>query len=151
VHCEKSVRGARLQRSNQKRGNPAAEHDRNQRRFDEQLVSVGLIGGFCGSRSRHRHLIYGAATDGTNYLRYFCGEDTGDLVKARRELPEDIFLNLMRSCFSAGNQKTACREEMKTLFTYEHSNHAGFPSTFNMAASILSGGLQPAFPFQADC
>ena len=44
-------------------------------------------------------VIYGAATDGTNRLRYFCGEDTGDLVKARRELPEEKFLDLMRSRF----------------------------------------------------
>ncbi len=47
-------------------------------------------------------VIYGAATDGTNRLRYFCGEDTSDLVKARRGLPDEKFLGLMRSCFSAG-------------------------------------------------
>lgn len=32
-------------------------------------------------------VIYGAATDGTNRLRYFCGEDTGDLAKGRRDFP----------------------------------------------------------------
>jgi hypothetical protein len=32
-------------------------------------------------------VIYGAATDGTNRLRCFCGEDTGDLAKGRRDFP----------------------------------------------------------------
>ena len=49
-------------------------------------------------------VIYGAATDGTNRLRYFCGEDTGGLVKARRDLPEEKYLELVRACFSVRNQ-----------------------------------------------
>ena len=49
-------------------------------------------------------VIYDAATDGTNRLRYFCGEDTGGLVKARREMPEEQFVEFMRSRFSAGKQ-----------------------------------------------
>jgi len=44
-------------------------------------------------------VIYGAATDGTNRLRYFCGEDTGGLVRARREMSEEQFFEFMRSRF----------------------------------------------------
>ena len=44
-------------------------------------------------------VIYGAATDGTNRLRYFCGEDTGDLMKSKREMPDERFLQFMRSRF----------------------------------------------------
>jgi hypothetical protein len=43
--------------------------------------------------------IYGAATDGTNRLRYFCGEDTGGLVRARREMVEEQFIEFMRVRF----------------------------------------------------
>ncbi len=44
-------------------------------------------------------VIYGAATDGTNRLRYFCGEDTGDLAKGRREMSDEAFVEFMRSRF----------------------------------------------------
>ncbi|HZI32674.1 MAG TPA: SDR family oxidoreductase [Candidatus Binatia bacterium] len=44
-------------------------------------------------------VIYAAATDGTSRLRYFCGEDTGDIVKARREMSEEKFTEFMRSRF----------------------------------------------------
>lgn len=44
-------------------------------------------------------VIYDAATDGTNRLRYFCGEDTGDLTKAKREMPNEKFMDFMRSQF----------------------------------------------------
>ena len=44
-------------------------------------------------------VIYAATTDGTDRLRYFCGEDTGDLVKARQEMPEEKFIEFMRSRF----------------------------------------------------
>jgi NAD(P)-dependent dehydrogenase (short-subunit alcohol dehydrogenase family) len=49
-------------------------------------------------------VIYGAATDGTNRRRYFCGEDTGGLVRARRELDDEAFIEFMRSRFSVGNE-----------------------------------------------
>lgn len=44
-------------------------------------------------------VIYTAATDNTRRLRYFCGEDTGGLVEARREMPEEKFIEFMRSRF----------------------------------------------------
>jgi NAD(P)-dependent dehydrogenase (short-subunit alcohol dehydrogenase family) len=44
-------------------------------------------------------LIFAAATDGTRRLRYFIGEDTGDFVKARRELAEPDYIEFMRSRF----------------------------------------------------
>lgn len=43
--------------------------------------------------------VYRAATDGTNRLRYFCGEDTGGLVKAKREMSDEKFCEFMRSGF----------------------------------------------------
>lgn len=45
-------------------------------------------------------VIYTAATDGTNRLRYFCGEDTGDLAKAKCEMPDEKFMAFMRSRFA---------------------------------------------------
>lgn len=44
-------------------------------------------------------VIYDAATDGTRRLRYFCGEDTGGIVQARRATPEENFLEFMRARF----------------------------------------------------
>jgi NAD(P)-dependent dehydrogenase (short-subunit alcohol dehydrogenase family) len=44
-------------------------------------------------------VIYGAATDGTNRLRYFCGEDTGGLAKAKATMPDEKFMDFMRSRF----------------------------------------------------
>lgn len=45
-------------------------------------------------------VIYDAATDGANRLRYFCGEDTGDLVKAKHDMPDEKFVDFMRSRFA---------------------------------------------------
>jgi short-subunit dehydrogenase len=45
-------------------------------------------------------VIHDAATDGTNRLRYFTGEDTGGFVKAKREMSEPDLINFMRSRFS---------------------------------------------------
>lgn len=39
------------------------------------------------------------ATDGTNRLRYFTGEDTGDLLKAKREMSDADFIEFMRQRF----------------------------------------------------
>jgi hypothetical protein len=44
-------------------------------------------------------VLHNAATGGTNRLRYFTGEDTGDLVKARHELSDEKFIQFMRSRF----------------------------------------------------
>ncbi len=41
--------------------------------------------------------IYNAATDGTKRLRYFTGEDVGGIVKAKREMPDEEYMELMRS------------------------------------------------------
>ena len=45
-------------------------------------------------------VIYDAATDGTNRLRYFCGEDTGGLANAKATLPDEQFMAFMRSRFA---------------------------------------------------
>jgi NAD(P)-dependent dehydrogenase (short-subunit alcohol dehydrogenase family) len=44
-------------------------------------------------------VIYNAATDGTNQLRYFTGEDLGNFVQAKREMSEQDYINFMRSRF----------------------------------------------------
>jgi NAD(P)-dependent dehydrogenase (short-subunit alcohol dehydrogenase family) len=43
--------------------------------------------------------LYDAATDGTNRLRYLCGEDTGGLAKAKCEMSDEKFIEFMRSRF----------------------------------------------------
>ena len=65
---------------------------------------AGMAAKRMASADEIAQVIYGAATDGTNRLRYFCGEDTGGLVKARREMDEEQFVEFMRLRFSAGNQ-----------------------------------------------
>ncbi len=45
-------------------------------------------------------VIYAAATDGTSQLRYFTGEDSGDFVKARREMSGQAFIDFMRTRFA---------------------------------------------------
>jgi len=57
-----------------------------------------------GTADEIAQVIYRAATGGTNRLRCFCGEDTGGLVKARREMSGEQFVEFMRSRFSVGNQ-----------------------------------------------
>ena len=47
-------------------------------------------------------VIYEAATDGTDRLRYLVGNDSRGFIKARRELPEDDYVAFMRSHFRAG-------------------------------------------------
>jgi short-subunit dehydrogenase len=44
-------------------------------------------------------VIHDAATDGTNRLRYFTGEDNGGFVRAKREMSEMDYINFMRSRF----------------------------------------------------
>jgi NAD(P)-dependent dehydrogenase (short-subunit alcohol dehydrogenase family) len=45
-------------------------------------------------------VIYGAATDGANRLRYFIGEDVGNFVHARREMSEQDYIKFMRAQFA---------------------------------------------------
>ncbi len=46
-------------------------------------------------------VIFRAATDGTDKLRYLVGDDTRGFVKARRELPDDDYVAFMRAQFAA--------------------------------------------------
>ncbi len=43
--------------------------------------------------------ILGAATDGTDRLRYLVGDDSRGFVRARREMPEQGYVEFMRSHF----------------------------------------------------
>jgi short-subunit dehydrogenase len=45
-------------------------------------------------------VIYGAATDGSNQLRYLVGDDARGFVKARREMSEGDYMAFMRAKFS---------------------------------------------------
>ncbi|MCM2471962.1 SDR family oxidoreductase [Rhizobium sp. CG5] len=45
-------------------------------------------------------VVHGAATDGTDRLRYFVGDETSGWLKARRELSEDDYIAYMRANFA---------------------------------------------------
>jgi NAD(P)-dependent dehydrogenase (short-subunit alcohol dehydrogenase family) len=47
-------------------------------------------------------VIFTAATDGTNKLRYFIGVDNPPLIKARREMSEEDFIRFVRATYSGG-------------------------------------------------
>jgi short-subunit dehydrogenase len=44
-------------------------------------------------------VIYGAATDGTDQLRYLVGNDTRGFIKARQEMSDQDYVTFMRSRF----------------------------------------------------
>jgi len=44
-------------------------------------------------------VLYDAANDSTNRLRYFTGEDTGNFIKAKREMSDPDYVDFMRSRF----------------------------------------------------
>jgi NAD(P)-dependent dehydrogenase (short-subunit alcohol dehydrogenase family) len=44
-------------------------------------------------------VIYDAATDGTNRLRYFTGEDVGNFVQSKQEMSDQDYVNFMRARF----------------------------------------------------
>jgi hypothetical protein len=44
-------------------------------------------------------VIYGAATDGTDQLRYLVGNDTRGFIKTRQEMSEQDYVKFMRSWF----------------------------------------------------
>lgn len=46
-------------------------------------------------------VIYAAATDGSDQLRYLVGDDARGFVKARREMPEGDYIAFMRSHFTS--------------------------------------------------
>jgi NAD(P)-dependent dehydrogenase (short-subunit alcohol dehydrogenase family) len=46
-------------------------------------------------------VIFGAATDGTDRLRYFVGEDTGGLVAAKRAMADQDYVDFVRARFRA--------------------------------------------------
>jgi NAD(P)-dependent dehydrogenase (short-subunit alcohol dehydrogenase family) len=46
------------------------------------------------------HVIYDAATDGTDRLRYLIGDDARGFIKARNEMSDEDYVNFMRSQFA---------------------------------------------------
>jgi NAD(P)-dependent dehydrogenase (short-subunit alcohol dehydrogenase family) len=51
------------------------------------------------SSSEAARVIYGAATDGTDRLRYLVGDDSRGFIKARRETSDEEYMAFMRSRF----------------------------------------------------
>jgi NAD(P)-dependent dehydrogenase (short-subunit alcohol dehydrogenase family) len=55
-------------------------------------------------------VIYTAATDGTDRLRYLVGDDARGFVKARREMSEEDYIAFMRARFSAKTLHSSLRK-----------------------------------------
>jgi len=45
-------------------------------------------------------VIYGAASEGTERLRYLAGDDARGFIKARREMSDQGYINFVRAQFS---------------------------------------------------
>ncbi len=72
--------------------------------YDAFIARTGAA--FAGMRAARKvsaeevaQVIYEAATDGKNRLRYFTGEDVGGFVQAKRDLPDEAFTEFMRQRF----------------------------------------------------
>jgi len=78
--------------------------------YDEFVARTNAV--FSGMRAGRKtsadevaQVIYDAATDGTNRLRYFTGEDVVDFVKAKWEMSGQDYVNFMRSRFSPRSEQ----------------------------------------------
>jgi NAD(P)-dependent dehydrogenase (short-subunit alcohol dehydrogenase family) len=77
-----------------------------------------LLAGMAASRRTDANevaqVVYGAATDGSDRLRYFVGEDVGGYVRAKRELSDEEYIRFMRSRFlgAEAREKTKGAERM---------------------------------------
>lgn len=69
---------------------------------DTNAIFAGLRAARLASEEDVAKVIFEAATDGTDRLRYVATADIMALVKARRETSEDEYITLMRSRFSSG-------------------------------------------------
>ena len=65
-------------------------------------VFAGLVANASATEEDVAKVIFEAATDGTDRLRYVATEDIAPLVQARRETSEDSYWALMRSRFTMG-------------------------------------------------
>ena len=54
-------------------------------------------------------VIFIAATDGTDNLRYFIGVDNPPLIKARREMSEEDYIRFVRATYYGGKLPSASR------------------------------------------
>jgi hypothetical protein len=64
-----------------------------------QAAGAGRPAGPKTSAEDVADVVFAAVTDGSDRLRYFTGDDTGDFVKAKRELPDQAYVDFMRSRF----------------------------------------------------
>jgi len=60
---------------------------------------AGMQAGRKTSADEVAEIIYGAATDGTDRLRYLVGEDVGGLVQAKREMSDQGYIEFVKSLF----------------------------------------------------
>ncbi|HEY4201668.1 MAG TPA: SDR family oxidoreductase [Devosiaceae bacterium] len=63
-------------------------------------VFAGMVRASSMTSADVANVIYGAATDGTERLRYFVGDDNRDVMKARYDLSEDDYVRFMRAKFA---------------------------------------------------
>jgi len=73
---------------------------------DTNAIFAGLRAARVATESDVARVIFEAATDGTNQLRYLATADIAPLVKARRETSEPEYIALMRSQFMPKGQTT---------------------------------------------
>jgi len=66
---------------------------------DTNAIFAGLRAARVATEGDVARVIFEAATDGTNQLRYLATADIAPLVKARRETSEPEYIALMRSQF----------------------------------------------------
>jgi NAD(P)-dependent dehydrogenase (short-subunit alcohol dehydrogenase family) len=64
-----------------------------------QAAGAGRPAGPKTSAEDVADVVFAAVTDGSDRLRYFTGNDTGDFVKAKREMPDQAYVDFMRSRF----------------------------------------------------
>jgi NAD(P)-dependent dehydrogenase (short-subunit alcohol dehydrogenase family) len=87
------------QRSGAEASQNALLHDYDDFIAHTNEVFARLRGARLATEGDVARVIYNAATDGTNRLRYVATEDIKPLVEARRETSEEEYIGLMRSRF----------------------------------------------------
>jgi NAD(P)-dependent dehydrogenase (short-subunit alcohol dehydrogenase family) len=88
-------------RSGEEAAHNAALMDYDSFVADTNAVFAGLRAARLATEEDVAKVIFEAATDGTNQLRYVATADIAPLVKARRETSEHEYIALMRSRFSS--------------------------------------------------
>jgi NAD(P)-dependent dehydrogenase (short-subunit alcohol dehydrogenase family) len=78
---------------------PIADYDAFIARTNKAFA--GMVAARSMSSEDVARVAYEAATDGTNRLRYLIGDDSRGFIRARREMPDQDYVDFMRSKFPA--------------------------------------------------